>query len=216
MGMGLYNTMQLGHNMACIPVPVPSRLSGVQLLLEGVFAYYNMDSKEVLLASQIEHKDRKGRRLAAKRLDELKDKGFQVQRMPMLGRYLGIPGLVEDVDYMVSHVPALNETYALAPYIRKDSRGASGCLFISRALIHVCKSIGYGLCQCRDIHLIVLALPVPNADRLWDRHCVELLHRPRYFLLDRLSQQCSFFHCSLCIVHAYPHHVQGEAPAAGR
>ncbi|KAF5827515.1 hypothetical protein DUNSADRAFT_540 [Dunaliella salina] len=78
------------------------RLSGVQLMLEGVFAYYSLDTKEMMLAKQTVQNDRKGRKQAMKQLEDLKSKeGYQVAKAPMLGKWLGIPGSVEDVDYMV-------------------------------------------------------------------------------------------------------------------
>ena len=37
----------------------------------------------------------------AKQLEELKSKGFQVARTPLMGKWLGIPGAIEEMDYMV-------------------------------------------------------------------------------------------------------------------
>eukprot|EP00983_Pelagomonas_calceolata_P087440 1156959-Pelagomonas_calceolata.AAC.6 len=71
-------------------------------MLEGIHAYYSLDEKELMLANQTVQSDRKGRKLATKQLEKFKSKeGFQVAKMNMLGKWLGIPGCVEDVDYVV-------------------------------------------------------------------------------------------------------------------
>jgi len=67
----------------------------VQLVLENLHAFHSLDPGEAPL-------DRKGHKHANKQLGNMKSKGgHQIVRMPMKGRWLGVPGSIEDVDHMV-------------------------------------------------------------------------------------------------------------------